>query len=610
MAKQEKTAAELYREQRKARLAKAAKKNKKKMLSPQASKRIGRIVAVIIVLAILCTIGGVAASYTGIIERNTTVLTVNGEEIKQPEFAYYYNNAYSMAYQYANYGYVQYDTTKTPDVQTYNGEMGEIKDFPEDQTAMWTDYFSYYAQNSIKSIKSGIAEAKKLGLELDEDDIAAVQSNIDSTKSNAESGGYSLSAYLRAYYGKGLSTKLFRKILEEQQLYSKLNDTKETELKEALTDKQVQEAFDNALSTYAVASFRSYTITAETVANEEDSTSAPTQETLAAAKERAEAIAAAATTENAFLSAVQKDANANGDDTNYLTDDTSTLHENVSASDAQSAVSDSEFSSMLYSKDAKANTTYIAESDTGYTVCYILEGAHRPDDSVKYDVRHILVKFPEDAAEETADDTAAEDAANETAAEAAEEATTEAAKETKTDIPVSKLDLSAYEDVNVALDVDGDSATDKITYQKAQDILEEYLKGEHTEDAFAALAKKYSEDSNASEGGIYTDVELGQMVEPFESWAIAKDRKEGDVGIVETQYGYHIMYFVKTTSVPWDDQVRSDLVATDLNDYLQGLADDEAFAISVASQKGIDKVEASVVRLARNQIRNAANSSN
>ena len=578
MAKQEKTAAELYREQRKARLAKAAKKNKKKMLTPQATKRIGKIVAVIVVLAILCAIGGIAASYTGIIERNTTVLTVNGEEIKQPEFAYYYNNAYSMAYQYANYGYVQYDTTKTPDVQTYNGEMGEIKDFPEDQTAMWTDYFSFYAQNSIKSIKSGVAEAKKLGLELDEADLA--------------------------YYGKGLSEKLFRKILEEQQLYTKLNDTKETELKDALSKKEVREAFDNALSTYAVASFRSYTITAETVANEEDGTQEANEKTLAAAKERADAIVAAATSENAFLSAIQKDANANGDDTNYLTDDTTSLHKNVSSSDAQSAVSDSEFISMLYSKDAKANTTYVAESETGYTVAYILEGAHQPDDSVTYDVRHILVKFPEDAANDAADDTAAP------AEDGEEETTTEAAKETAEEITVSALDLSAYSDVNVILDVDGKSATNKATYQKAQDILEEYLKGEHTEDAFAALAKKYSEDSNASDGGIYTDVTIGQMVEPFESWAIAKGRKAGDVGIVETQYGYHIMYFVKTTSVPWDDKVRSDLVSTDLNDYLQGLADDEAFAVTVNNQKGIDKVEATVVRLARNQIRNAANSGN
>ena len=606
MAKQEKTAAEIYREQRKARLAKAAKKNKKKMLTPQASKRIGKITAVIVVIAILCCIGGVAASYTGIIERNTTVLTINGEEIKQPEYAYYYNNAYSMAYQYSQYGYVQYDSTKTPDVQAYGGEMGEIKDFPEDQTPMWTDYFAYYAQNSLKSVKSGVAEAKKLGLELDEEDLKTVQSNIDSTKSNAESGGYSLSAYLRAYYGKGLSEKLFRSILEEQQLFTKLNNTKETELKDALSDKEVKEAFDNALSQYAVASFRSYAVDAETETNEEDGSENVTDKTLAAAKKRADAIVAASTSENNFLSAVQKDANEQHDDVNYLTDDSATLHENVSASDAQSAVSDSAFIDMLYSKDAKANTTYISEGEHGYTVSYILEGAHQPDDAVTYDVRHILVKFPEDAA--ATEEAPAEDAQ---AAEGETEAeTTEAATEAAEEVTVEALDLSKYDDVKVALDVDGTSATDKATYQKAQNILEEYLKGDHTEDAFAELAKKYSEDSNASDGGIYTGVTEGQMVAPFENWALEKGRKAGDVGIVETQYGYHIMYFVKTDSTPWDDAVRSDLVASDLNDYLEKLAESEDFTVNVASQKGLDKVTESIVKLARNQIRNAANSAN
>ena len=162
----------------------------------------------------------------------------------------------------------------------FQGEMGELKDFPEDQTPMWTDFFAYTAKNNLKSIKSGVAEAKKLGLELDEDDLKSVQSNIDSTKSNAESSGYSLSAYLRAYYGKGLSEKLFRSILEEQQLYSKLNDTKEKELKDALSKEDVQKAFDDGLTTYAVASFRSYNVNAETTVNEEDGSEAVTDETI------------------------------------------------------------------------------------------------------------------------------------------------------------------------------------------------------------------------------------------------------------------------------------------------------------------------------------------
>lgn len=79
---------------------------------------------------------------------------------------------------------------------------------------------------------------------------------------------------------------------------------------------------------------------------------------------------------------------------------------------------------------------------------------------------------------------------------------------------------------------------------KANEIYNEYLAGEMTEEAFSALAMEYSEDGNASTGGIYEDVYKGQMVAPFENWCFDETRASGDTGIVETSFGYHIMYFV------------------------------------------------------------------
>ncbi len=77
--------------------------------------------------------------------------------------------------------------------------------------------------------------------------------------------------------------------------------------------------------------------------------------------------------------------------------------------------------------------------------------------------------------------------------------------------------------------------------EEAQKILDEYLAGEQTEDAFAALAANYSDD-NADEGGLYENITKGTMVEPFENWCF-EDHEVGDTGIVETTYGYHVMYF-------------------------------------------------------------------
>ena len=79
----------------------------------------------------------------------------------------------------------------------------------------------------------------------------------------------------------------------------------------------------------------------------------------------------------------------------------------------------------------------------------------------------------------------------------------------------------------------------------AQGIYDEWLSGEEvSEETFAELAVNYSEDGNASEGGIYTEVYEGTMVTAFNDWCFDESRQPGDHGLVKTEFGYHIMYFV------------------------------------------------------------------
>ena len=88
----------------------------------------------------------------------------------------------------------------------------------------------------------------------------------------------------------------------------------------------------------------------------------------------------------------------------------------------------------------------------------------------------------------------------------------------------------------------------------AQAILDQYLAGEKTAEAFGALANAHSDDNNGkvTNGGLYEDVALGKMVKPFEEWIFDGSRKSGDTGLVKTQYGYHVMYFVERNG-PVDD---------------------------------------------------------
>ncbi len=81
---------------------------------------------------------------------------------------------------------------------------------------------------------------------------------------------------------------------------------------------------------------------------------------------------------------------------------------------------------------------------------------------------------------------------------------------------------------------------------KAEQLLADWKAGEATEESFAALVADNTDDGgSASTGGLYESIYKGSgMVEPFETWSIDMTRKEGDTGLVKTEFGYHIMYFV------------------------------------------------------------------
>ena len=96
--------------------------------------------------------------------------------------------------------------------------------------------------------------------------------------------------------------------------------------------------------------------------------------------------------------------------------------------------------------------------------------------------------------------------------------------------------------------------------QQAQDLLDQWLAGDRTEDSFALLAMEHTQDTGSqSTGGLYTNIAKGQMVAPFEEWCFDESRVYGDTGLVQTNYGYHIMYYVSSEPV-WVSELRSQLV--------------------------------------------------
>ncbi len=601
MAKQEKTAAELYREERKARIAKAAKKNAKKSHKVIMTKGVKRAIAAVVIIAVVAGIGAFAVSNSGVLERGKVAFNVGDVEITAPEYGFYYSSAFSnyfnMSYQYDTYYgagmgkmYTGYDYSVAPNEQAYSGEIEGVEE------PMFTDFFKDQATQSLKYVKASVKYAAENGIELDEEDYKEIETTMDEFKETADSMNYSLSAYLRRFFHKGLTPSLLEEIIKDQTIATKVSEVKTAEFAAAYSDTKVEKTFYDSLKTYGVVSLRLYEITAEkeTVkATEEgkEDTQEVTDKTMAAAKVKADAFAAKVNSVDTFKAAAAESEKA-ADNKNYADftkDDSKTAVTDTTYSDLSYDVTDEKFLNWAFDEDTKVGATYVVENeDTGYSVYMMEEPVHKAPDNLTYDVRHILVKFPEEEETDSAED------AEETA-----ETETEEAEEIKVEL----LDWSAYE-ATVDIDAETEEITNPELYAKAQDILKEYLEGDKTEDAFAALAVEYSEDGNAADGGIYEDVTEGYMVAEFQNWALKEGRKYGDVGIVETDFGYHVMYFIGTETTTWSDTIRNDLAAEEFNKLADDFEVGENVAVSAVVEESLLDVEEFIVSLAKEQIRN------
>ena len=108
---------------------------------------------------------------------------------------------------------------------------------------------------------------------------------------------------------------------------------------------------------------------------------------------------------------------------------------------------------------------------------------------------------------------------------------------------------------------------------KAQSMLDEWAAGARDEESFAAMANTYSEDPGSNTtGGLYEDVQQGQMVPEFDAWCFDETREPGHYGMVKTTYGYHLMYYVGGTPI-WENYARQDMISEKTGQMLSSLAE-------------------------------------
>ena len=468
--------------------------------------------AFVIVLALMVAFAAWTAiskfiTHSGIVERNTTALTVNDHKISNAEMNYFFIDAVNNFYnQYGSYASMfGLDVTKPLDEQVTDEEAGTT----------WADDFLQSAINSAKSVYALVDEAKANGYTLNEEQQAYVDLQMSNMQTYANHYGYSVGNYLKAIYGNGATEKSLRNYYEN----TYLAQCYQTDYVAGLTyDDAAIEAESTAnYAEYCSYSYNYYFLNVNSFltggTTDEEGNTTYSDEEKAAAVDAAEAAAkelAGTAYENteafdAAIAAMPINADAE-------TPAASTAQEDVAYSKVLSTIRDWVADTARKSGDITclASTSTSTDDDgnettttTGYYV--VLFGSANDNEYPLANVRHILVKFQGGTKDGNGNTTYSDEEKN-------------AAKAT------------------------------------AEALLTEWKNGDANEESFAALAGEKSEDPGSSEnGGLYEDVYPGQMVANFNDWCFADGRKAGDTGIVESTYGYHVMFYSGDSETTYRD---------------------------------------------------------
>lgn len=536
------TSAESYRDNRKARLAQSAKKNKKKSEKSKAiAKTVKTVVAIVLAVAIAFGIVWKIVDDTAVIKKHTTVITVGDKssdaavdmKISETEFIYYYNqylsNIYTYAQQYAMYGYnIGIDASKSPDEQDYgtdeNGNSIKLSKYIEDETI-----------DTLQTCKILYNEAVKAGYELTADEQNDIDEQIEELRTTAAENNYSLNSYLRASQGKGVNEKFLREQLKMQTIVSRYQTDLATYLTNSYSDAEIKAVYDANTSDYNNVDARTFTFAVEALTANDGETDEQLATRQKAANEKlkakAEAMKKASTSEKAFLDQATKNTSSSD---SYDADSSTALNE-TSKSTITSYISEDAakwaFDSSRKAGDVQVFTVGSGDDVLSYVVLYIVKPSYA---GLASNVRHILVSFTDDTS-----------------------SSSEATDEQK-----------------------------EVAKKTADELYAQWKNGEKTEDSFAALAKEKSADTgSAADGGLISGItSTSSYVESFRNWAVDSSRKVGDTGIIESTYGYHIMYFCGK-DYAWKDTIRSNKASEDFEKKIEDFKASDEYKLTKKDKK-------------------------
>lgn len=469
------------------------------------------IMVAVVVLAIgSLVVNGINSS--GILQKNTVAATVNGQELNAVEMNYYYSDAVNEMYQKAYEQYTSYyelyfesmglDISKPLDQQN-NPETGDT----------WANFFVNAALDNAKHDYTFAKLAEESGFVLPEEAQTNLDNQINNLELNAQLSGYAgADSYLKLVYGTGSDAESYKAYLTR----TALADAYYQDHADALTyDKAVIDEFAkdkvNNYNSYDYSYvYLSYSSFQEGGQKDENGNTTYTDEQKAAARAEAKKVA-----DELYalgnLDDIRDKVNEIEGSEIVVNDMTNQLHSNISQLLAD----------WLADPERKAgeiglleNASAAAEGEEAvvngyYVICF----TKKNDNTAKMsNVRHLLVQF------------------------------------------------EGGEEDEVSGEMNYSTEEKEAAKAEADKLLQQWKDGDATEESFIALVKENTDDeASAEDGGLYEDINpSSQYVPNFLAWAIDPVRKAGDAEVVETEYGYHVMYFTGYSELSYRDQMITD----------------------------------------------------
>ncbi len=116
-----------------------------------------------------------------------------------------------------------------------------------------------------------------------------------------------------------------------------------------------------------------------------------------------------------------------------------------------------------------------------------------------------------------------------------------------------------------------------------EEILEEWKNGAATEDSFAELCKKYTQDTSAVEnGGLFEQVTKTGMTEELSNWIFDSSRQAGDTVAITVSDTTYVLYYIGQDQPEWKINIKNTLVSDTMSQHMQDITAD----VTVEDPKG------------------------